>query len=109
MSAEQTRNIAILRPIIVVLTDIAGQKVGIRSCAGHIATKVTGEFDIDPNRMLWIEHYPASKYGVDPVYTIPEKFDLVEFVWNEGRALHPRWREMKPPMVDEIRELIESS
>ncbi len=107
MTLNHTRSLTVLRPIIVIVSDIAGQKVSIRSCAGHIATLVTKQFDIDYSRMLWIEHYPASKYGAKKTHTIPERFDIVEFVWHEDRAIQPRWRPMNSPMLDTIRKLIQ--
>ncbi len=109
MTLDQNKRLTVLRPIIVIVTDIAGQKVSIRSCAGHIATLVTKQFDINHGRMLWIEHFPTSIYGAKKTHTIPERFDIVEFVWHEGRALHPRWRQVNPPMLQTIKKLIQES
>jgi hypothetical protein len=39
------------------------------------------------------------------MYVIPEKFDAVEFIWHEGKAIQPKWRTLKPPLLDEIRNL----
>ena len=52
-----------IRPIIVVVSDIPGNTLTIKSCSGHIATKVTREFNIDPSRMLYVEYFPAVIYG----------------------------------------------
>jgi len=41
-----------IRPIIAVVSDTVGSKMTVKSCSGHIATKITREFDIDPSRML---------------------------------------------------------
>jgi hypothetical protein len=40
------------------------------------------------------------------VYTIPERFDVVEFTWHEGKAIDPKWRKLSPEMVDTIREFV---
>jgi hypothetical protein len=56
--------------------------------------------------MLWVEYYPESRYGMDNTRVIPEKFDIVEFAWYEGKAMHPKWRELKPPLLDEIKKLM---
>lgn len=99
----------VLRPIIVIVSDLPEQTLSIRSCAGHIATVVTHQFNIDPHRMMWVEHYPATEYGVENVHIIPERFDLVEFTWHEGRAVNPRWRALKPPLLDSIKAAMQET
>ncbi|MFP3998583.1 MAG: hypothetical protein ACLFNW_01005 [Desulfobacterales bacterium] len=101
--------VTILRPMVVVVSDISDSKMSVRSCAGHIATSVTRDFDIDPQRMLYVEYYPAVRYGMHNEYEIPEQHIAVDFTWNEGRALHPKWRPMQPPILDIIKNLMESS
>ena len=97
-----------LRPIVVVISDVSGSNMSVKSCTSHIATLVAKEFKIDPHRMLWIEFYPENRYGVDEVKVIPERFDAVEFTWHEDKAIQPKWRALKPPLLDEIRKLINS-
>jgi len=81
--------------------------MSIRSCASHIATLVTEQFKIKPNRMLFVEYYPVTTYGVDEKKVIPEKFDAIEFQWFGDKAMHPTWRTLQSPMLDVVRELIE--
>ena len=88
-----------------MVSDIAESNVSVRSCTSHIATLVAKEFKIDPHRMRWIEHYPENKYGVEDVHVIPEKFEAVEFTWHRDKAIQPKWRTLKPPLLDEIRNL----
>ena len=97
-----------LRPVIVVVSDVPGSKMSVRSATSHIVTLVAKEFNIDPHRMLWIEYYPENKYGVDGKHVISEKFDAVEFTWHEGKAIQPKWRTLKPPLLDEIKKLVNS-
>ena len=105
LKKSNTKGLTHLRPIIAVVSDIAESNVSVRSCTSHIATLVAKEFNIDPHRMLWIEHYPENKYGVEDVHVIPEKFDAVEFTWHRDKAIQPKWRTLKPPLLDEIRNL----
>ena len=107
LKKARTPVLTVLRPIIVIVYDIPDQALSVRSCAGHIATVVTRQFNIDPQRMLWVEHYPATEYGGENVRIIPERFDAVEFQWHDGRAVDPRWRSLKPPVLDSIRELLD--
>jgi len=97
-----------LRSIIVVISDVPGSNMLVKSCTSHIATLVAKEFNIDPHRMLWIEYYPENRYGVDEIKVIPERFDAVEFTWHEDNAIQPKWRALKTPLLDEIKKLVNS-
>lgn len=94
-----------LRPIIVIATDIPENRISVRSVASHIATVVTQKFSIDPQRMLFIEYYPEVVYGKNNENRIPEHYDAVEFTWHGDKAMHSKWRTLKPPMLDVIKEL----
>jgi hypothetical protein len=39
---------------------------------------------------------------------IAEKYDVVDFTWNKGKAMHPRWRPLKTPLLDVIREMVKN-
>jgi len=108
LAHEEQGGIKILKPVIVVASDIGGQKISVRSCGGHIATMVVKRFDIDPNRMVWIEYYPALEYGKgDKVNIVPERYDIAEFTWDDGRAFQPVWRPLRPPMLNLVKDLME--
>lgn len=102
------RNLAHLRPYIVVASDIAESRMSVRSCAGHIATSVTKAFAISPNRMVFVEYYPQSTYGIGGDNLIPEHYDAVEFNWHGDKALHPRWRPLQQPLLDIVRQAMPS-
>jgi len=106
LEQETGRSLTVLRSTIVIVSDLPHQTMSVRSCAGHIATVVTDKFNISPQRMMWLEHYPATEYGVKNVHIIPERFDLVEFTWHEGRAVNPKWRSLKPPIFDTVKQLV---
>jgi hypothetical protein len=106
LEKAKAKGLSHLRPIIVVVSDIAESPMSVRSCTGHIATNVTQQFNIDPERMLFIEYYPETAYGQRNKHVIPEKYDVVEFTWHEGRAIEPKWRTLKPPLLDVIKEIV---
>ena len=108
LEKEKSGTIKVLKPFIIVVSDIPGNNVSIRSCAGHIATKVTSDFGIDPHRMVWVEYYPEVTYGKEGSKKIPEKYEAVDFTWKEGKALLPKWRPLKPPLLNTVRALMES-
>lgn len=105
-------NLPFIRPIIVIVSDIpkaerSYKTMTVKGSSSHIATLVTRDFDIDPHRMMWIEYYPAHTYGTNDEKFIPDKLEAVEFTWHEDKALHPKWRSLKPPILDAILELLE--
>ena len=96
-----------LRPIIIVASDIPESRMSIRSCAGHIATRVAQLFRINHDRMMYIEYYPAQRYGENQEHLIPERYDVVEFTWYGDKAIKPVWRNLNPPLLDTIKEFLE--
>lgn len=102
LRGETADKLTPIKPVIVVVSDIPGGAMSIRSCAGHIATQITTGFDIDPHRMLYVEHYPTVVYGGNKHLEIPERYDAVEFTWREDKAIQPRWRPLSAPLVEMI-------
>jgi hypothetical protein len=103
------KGLAHLRPIIVVISDLPEGSVSIRSCTSHIATNVIREFNLNPQRILFIEYYPQSTYGPGKNLKIPERIEAVEFNWIDGNALKPQWRPLSPKLKDLVKSLIEKS
>jgi hypothetical protein len=106
LSSDDQKAPAQLRPILVVVDDIPQSRMSVRSCAGHVATQITRKFNIKPNRMLYLEYYPESRYGEHGQHLIPEKYEAVEFTWFEGGAIQPKWRTLQPPLLDVIKEIL---
>jgi hypothetical protein len=96
-----------LRPAIVLVSDVPGSRMSVRSCAGHVATCVSREFAIPPGRMMYVEHYPQSIYGQQGERVIPEKYEAVEFEWTEGGAIRPKWRTLQGPVLEAIQAAVQ--
>ena len=96
-----------LRPIIVIASDVSDSRMSVRSCCGHIATCITAEFNIKPHRMMFIEYYPQTVYGEQREHIIEEKYDVVDFNWVQDKAIEPKWRTLKSPLLDVIKNLVE--
>lgn len=72
--------ITIHRPIQLVVAEETGEGQSVTNACEVIATEVVKRYGLDPERMLFIEHYPAEqrpRYG--------ESFDLVRFRWDGKR------------------------
>ncbi|MFC1859380.1 hypothetical protein ACFL9U_15325 [Thermodesulfobacteriota bacterium] len=98
-------DLSLMRPMVVIVSDVPESKMSVKSCVNHVATKVSKEFKIDPQRMLLIEYYPAETYGAQDEHVIPEKYEVVDFTWLEDKALHPRWKPLDPSIMQIVKKL----
>lgn len=98
-----------LRPIVVVVSDVPGERISVKGWAGPLASYIVNDFNINHHRMMWVEYYPAVQYGKRKIKYIQEKFEIVDFSWEAGRAVQPRWRDLASPALDKIRELVYKS
>ncbi|KPA09329.1 hypothetical protein MHK_010464 [Candidatus Magnetomorum sp. HK-1] len=106
----EDKGIPVARPFIIITEDIPAadpakknRKLSMRSCIAHIATRVTQKFSIDPRRMLWLEYYPESIYGMKQEKCIPEQYEVVSFTWEANKAFHPQFRTLKSPVRDQVK------
>ena len=106
LTRDDDANLALLKPYIALTTDHPDSGMSIKSCAGHIATCVVKDFSLDPARMAYIEYYPETTYGAGDQHTIAERFEVLEFMWCDGKALHPKWRELPEAMLAQIKPLV---
>ena len=109
LNQGDSKGLAHLKPIIVMVSDVPGSAMSVRSCISHVATQVTKQFGLSRQRANFIEHYPSRTYGQDNQHTIPERFEAAEFVWHEDKALHPSWKDVDPPLLDTLKNLIHQS
>ena len=103
LGKDGKKKLAHLKPIIVVVSDILESKMSVKSCASHIATTLTQKYNIDPQRMLFLEYYPRVTYGEKNEREIPERYDAVDFIWHDEKAMHPKWQTLGPPMLDIVK------
>ena len=104
MNKGDQKQVAHLKPMVVLASDLPDQKMSVRSCSSHIATTVVRQFNIEPHRMQFVEYYPQTFYGQEDRKVIPEMFEAVEFTWVEGMALHPKLKPLEPPLLDILKE-----
>lgn len=106
LNQQRETGITHMRPVIVVVSDVPGEKISVKGWAAPLATFICREFAIDPQRMHWVEHYPRVQYGIENAKFIPEKYEAVDFDWTDDMAAHPRWRPLKSPLLDTVRNLV---
>lgn len=103
------KRLVFLKPILLIATDLPKRKQGdmsVKSCNGHIATSVAREFHFDPQRVQFVEWYPARRYGRADEHKIPEKFEAVDFTWHGERALKPVYRPLESPLLEIVKSLV---
>jgi len=101
----ETGSLTYLKPFVIIVSDVTDSNLSVRSCAGHVATRVTQTFRIDPHRMTFIEYYPSQTYGDRNQHMVAERYEIVEFSWHQDKALDPKWRPLKPPLLDVVQKL----
>jgi hypothetical protein len=99
-----------LKSTLVIVSDLpeASKPLGvvsIHSCAGHIATLVIRQFQINPERMLYIEYHPEKIYGSPRTRRIPERYEAVDFKWHSEKAIAINWRILDPRMLEQVKGL----
>lgn len=63
--------------------------ISVSNGADTIATIVMQKYDLDPDAITWIEHYPEKRMG--SIYRMGETYDLVRFRFKGNRFVSPSW------------------
>lgn len=86
---------------IVIATNLYKLNHGtsISRWAAPLATFICLEFDIEPDRLLFIERNPDRKSKLD---FYKETFDMVKFNWEDDHFVNPIWTRVNKNEVDEL-------
>ncbi|MVM42266.1 hypothetical protein GO730_38870 [Spirosoma sp. HMF3257] len=97
-------DVTIYRDIQLVVVSETGKGMSVTNAAEVIATEIVNRYGLDPDRMLFIEHYSDEQrtkpYG--------ESYDLVTFTWDGLRAHNPEWRHLPLAEFNEILNTVKS-
>jgi len=76
----------------VILTDM-GFEVGwfIPHLLERLAEQIVRDFRLDPNKVIWLEHYTAEHGKTDSA-----DYSQVTFEWHNGHAANPQWIAIAP-------------
>lgn len=90
---------------IVIATELEDNKgTSITNIAEGLATQVCKEFNIDPEKLIWVEHYFSS------VALKQETFDIVEFTFLEnGECVKPKWRRSTEAEFEKYKTIYKTS
>ena len=79
---------------VIVCTELSSNKgASITNEAEKVATEVVSRLQLDPERLIWIEHYdwPGT-----------ETWDSCEFEWGQHVALNAKWFPISEPDFDAL-------
>jgi hypothetical protein len=78
------------RKVVVIATDL-DEGPSVTNVASELATQVIQHFTIDPERLVWVEHYPREDTRAEAGKAVGEEYDLVMFEWNGEQFQYPAW------------------
>lgn len=74
--------------IVVLAEPYNYEGMSVTNAAEYIATEVVRRYSLNPDHVIWIEHYSGNLKWKDS----GETFDLVTFDWSEeNTARNPDW------------------
>lgn len=76
--------------VMVIATELADNTgTSITHMAERLATEVCRQYNISPQKLIWIEHYPRRRWG-------SESFDRVyfDFDWDACRFVKADWHRL---------------
>lgn len=65
----------------------------------QLANKIVQKFQLERDRLIWIEHCPA-----DTSRPKCSGFSQVSFQWHEGKAANPQWRPIDEKLAATLNE-----
>lgn len=83
----------------VVIVSVQNCEIGwfIPAQLEELATQIVQTFQLNPNRLLWIERDPH--YASRPINT---EYSEVSFDWHEGVATNARWKAITNEAVESL-------
>lgn len=84
-----------------VLVSDLNQGVSVTNGAATIATAVVREYGLDPEQLVFIEHYPADLAKSNDPF-LRERCARVTFAWSNGVASRPQWSHVDKDMAENL-------
>ena len=86
---------------IVIATNLYDKNPGtsISRWSAQLATAICNDLNIDPGKLLFIEHNPDIHSRLD---FYRETFDIVTFQWENDHFTNPHWNRISREEVDKL-------
>ncbi len=80
--------------IVIVATELADNSgYSITNAAEQIVAEVCRKFNIDPEKLIWVEYYPPKK-------STASRCELVQFNWDGQYFSRPRWASLSKQEIE---------
>jgi hypothetical protein len=85
--------------IVIIATELYDSNPGssVTSWVEKLATEIITKFNIDPNKLIFIEHNPDRKSSLE---FFKETFDIVNLEWDGVKFINPLWKRITRQEVD---------
>jgi hypothetical protein len=87
--------------VVVIATDL-DEGPSVTNAAEEIATQIVEQFNIDPERLIWVEHYPRKDTRAKPGTALGEEYDFVVFEWDGDHFRNPDWTYSNRLEIEEL-------
>jgi hypothetical protein len=86
---------------IVIITELSEDNPGtsVTECSANLASQIVRDFNLDPEKTTFIEHYPDRGSKLDHY---KETFDIVRFRRDGAGFSDPEWERVGRAAVDEM-------
>ena len=86
---------------IIVVTELYDTNPGssVTSWIDKLATELIRRFEIEPEKLILIEHNPDRKSSLE---FFKETFDIVSFEWDGEKLINPSWKRITKAEVDNL-------
>ena len=109
LKSDAAKGLIFLKSAVAVVSDLPESRLSVRSCAAHIAASIAEKFDIDIRRIMYVEDYPESCYGLHNERRLPALYDVAEFTWGASNAPRVKWHSLKADVLEVIEKYIKST
>jgi len=83
-------DVTVYAAIPLVVASETGEGMSVTNAADVIATAVVHRHDLDPRRLIYVEHYSEEQRPLP----FGECYSLVTFTWNGKQAKSPAWQHL---------------
>lgn len=93
---------------LVIVTELPDNPgMSICNAFEELILQVSSAYELDPSRLLWIEHWEAWKSSEGAPYDREEEeWSRVTFDWDGERASNPRWLYVSQSFVKAAKSML---
>jgi len=86
---------------VIIATELRDNPgTSITNYAAQLATGALQTFNVQPEQLVWVEHYPAG--DTEREGEGEDTYDIVTFTWNGDNLTTPVWRHSNKKEVETI-------